>query len=70
MKTITFVHSEDHDWVCLYIDGKEAYQGHSINNMELLNCLGIKYESKEVTNEWAENQGHFPKNLKDCEFKK
>lgn len=63
---ITLVYSEDHDWVALYIDGKMVNEGHSLSIRSVIIALGFQFEVKCVSNEWAENQGRFPKNEKDC----
>lgn len=33
------------DWVQCYIDNNVVYEGHSMTVNQLLNCLGIQYQS-------------------------
>jgi hypothetical protein len=64
---ITIIHSEDHDWSALYIDGKLAAEGHEIRAVDILDELHIDYEEKTVSNEWVENNGGtMPDSEKKC----
>lgn len=42
---IEFVYLED--WVGLYINGELEYEGHSIDEMRLLDILGVSYDWQE-----------------------
>ena len=61
---IVVASSEDGDWSEIYIDGKSAYGNHSIGWWQVLDILGIEYDTVEVPYEWAEEHG-FPKEAKD-----
>ena len=71
MKTVTLV--EVDDWVCIYIDGKDVFQGHSANEgtvLELVKDLGpfnLVVRSYEDADERYvdENGGWFPGRLED-----
>lgn len=63
---ITLVYSEDHDWVGLYLDGKLATEGHSLNADQVLQQLGLKYQIKHMSNEWCEGHGRLPNKEEDC----
>lgn len=39
--TLHIIRSEDYDWIALYRDGKRLYQGHSIQEEDLLKMLGF-----------------------------
>ncbi len=67
-KKITIVHTEDHDWTALYIDGKLATEGHEIRAVDILDELHLEYEEMTVSNEWAEKTGgRFPDTEKKCD---
>ena len=59
MKTkFTIVSSESGDWEALYINGKIAAEGHSLNVRDVLDCidniLPNEIESVEIPDEVAE----------------
>lgn len=43
MSRYHIIRSEDYDWIALYRDGECILQGHSIQEEELLDLLGIEY---------------------------
>lgn len=43
MSVYHIIRSEDYDWIALYRDGKCVHQGHSIQEEELLDLLGIEH---------------------------
>lgn len=53
------------DWVGLYYRGERLIEGHSLSIGDVLDATGHGYESKEVDQEWLENEGSLPRNLKD-----
>ncbi len=59
---ITLVHSPDHDWVGLYVDGELKHEGHSINENEMLELLQPVYEFEHESIE-AEFEDRLPKRL-------
>lgn len=42
---ITYVMNQDGDWEAIYVDGKLAAQGHSLEVWDVLDALGVKYTS-------------------------
>jgi len=52
-------------WEGLYIDGELKRQGHNIDKVDFLECLGIAFDYKWCNNKWLEELGELPKNLKD-----
>ncbi len=51
MPQITFVNSEDGDWVGVYLDGKLVQQDHSLDCDDILDILKIEYKSYWVNME-------------------
>ncbi len=59
------------DWIAIYIDGKRAYEGHSIDPRTLLDIIGVDYSSEyiepdeydEVTIEFPDGSPVFPDKL-------
>lgn len=44
-KQITFVHDNSGDWMGIYIDGKLVRENHSYEADDMLDVLGIPYET-------------------------
>lgn len=65
-KNITFVNSEDGDWVGIYIDGVLARENHSYDADDMLDILGIDYNSHSVN---MEDGGRLPTKLEDLNLK-
>lgn len=73
-KKAKLISCTDGDWQILYVDGKEVFQHHTINNIELLRYaeqynfmysdLGV-YEATEEDNQYAIECGCFPKLITD-----
>lgn len=65
MPHITILDADSGDWSGLYVDGKLSFEGHSIDERQLLQLLQrmglLTYESKEATTE-----DNFPENLADA----
>lgn len=62
---IAIIGVESGDWYALFINGSVAYQGHSIPQHVILEKLfenqPFQYETKEVSDDWIEEQGgQFP----------
>lgn len=64
MAKIALVHSEQGDWIEVYVDGKSVYGGHSVRPEELLELANVSYESCEVSDDWCEING-FPEQFDD-----
>lgn len=45
---IHFTQSIHGDWVAMYIDGRKVAEGHSLNEYQVLDALGVPYTSEEV----------------------
>lgn len=41
------------DWVNLYINGVSVYEGHAINGTQMLEALGISFETLPIEGESA-----------------
>ena len=41
------MHSEDYDWIGLYVDGKLIYEDHSIDERLMLELLGHTFTEEE-----------------------
>lgn len=67
MNELTLVRPECGDWEALYVEGKLVAEGHSLDAMNVIECiaesLGIDYEFKEVPDEIAESG--MPESLED-----
>lgn len=64
-KNITFVHSNDGDWVGIYIDGVLVKENHSYEADDMLDILEIEYESH-----WIEmDDSRLPENLSELGLK-
>lgn len=63
-KKITFVHSEDGDWVGIYIDGVLVRQNHSYDADDMLDILEIEYDSHWYDMGSA-GMSHLPDKLED-----
>jgi hypothetical protein len=48
MLKLLIASSESGDWEQLYLDGKRGYGNHSLHWTDVLNALGIDYETHEV----------------------
>lgn len=66
MKKITIVTSND--WQGLYADGKLLDEGHYVRLDDALRLLGHDVEGYEIDNEWMENEGGLPNDLKDVKI--
>jgi hypothetical protein len=53
MSKITLVASDDGDWIGLYKDGVLEAEGHSLNERQVLEALGIPYEYRSINFERA-----------------
>lgn len=63
---IHFAHSDSGDWIGLFVDGKNVYEGHSISESTLVEKLGLSYTTSEHTEEEMENMGFcFPQKEND-----
>ena len=70
---ITVVYGDD--WKGLYIDGKLAYENHSIDLQTFLwvlekNGIRLDVECKDCDEDWLEHRGNLPKDLKEVRFHK
>lgn len=68
IEKVTIVRADD--WVGLYVNGRLAAEGHSLSEYHVLEALGINQESIECDQEWIEDMGNLPKNLKDVKTRK
>lgn len=59
---IHFIKPESGDWVAMYVNGKKVAEGHSLDEYEVVEALGLTYTSDEISDEAAENGG-FPEEL-------
>lgn len=50
------------DWIALFVDGKKAIEGHSLDEADIFNAIGIKMRSIWLEDEWVEEHG-FPETL-------
>ncbi len=51
---IIFVNSPSGDWVAVYRNDILIHEGHSVTGPQILDALGIAYESRETTEQYAE----------------
>ena len=51
---VNFLHSEDHDWVGIYVDGKLVDEGHSFTPEMVLEAIGAKHQSLTMDFEVAD----------------
>lgn len=69
MSTVTHVFASGGDWEGLYLDDNLKFEGHSIKAWELGDLISryliTDYTSFTVNNEWMEEQGYLPENIKD-----
>jgi len=61
MKKLTLVSSED--WQGLYVDGKLAYENHSVACKDLSYYIDLTMIN--VDDEWMGRKGHLPQHLDD-----
>ena len=57
---IDLVDSNGGDWIGVYLNGTLAQQGHSIEPEDLLNLIGVPYNSRTVR---LERSGQLPQTL-------
>lgn len=62
---ITFVGDPGGDWEGLYIDGKLVIENHSLQWWQVLYALKIEYDSFDADEEWLQEKGSLPNDLKD-----
>lgn len=55
--SITIIRSEDYDWIGLYKDGKLLYEGHSIQEEDMIGLLGFQHDHHVWTAETFEEHG-------------
>jgi hypothetical protein len=65
---INFVNAED--WAGLYIDGKLVLEDHNLHWGQVLEALGIDYESDTIDEEWMEKWGRLPSKFKEVKLEK
>lgn len=61
------------DWTGIYINGKIFTQGHSLRNSDILQALGVKYETISLNDQEIEHLGwNLPTSLDEVknEYKK
>lgn len=66
--SVAFAYSSDGDWMGMYVDGYLVYEGHSIDEREVVKAVGLSFESHEFyygePDDGAENpfyaEGNFP----------
>ena len=68
MKSVQLVYGDD--WKGLYVNGKLAYEGHSITPKEILDAIGIESEWVAVDPDWLESRGSLPENLSEVVLEK
>jgi len=54
------------DWIALYKDGSKVAEGHSLDEKQVLDALGIEYTESEISNDEYDTGIHedfFPKVL-------
>ena len=56
------------DWEGLYINGNLVTEGHQITNEELLEILGVDFNTSLADIDWLEERGSFPEKLTDVKF--
>jgi hypothetical protein len=56
------------DWDGLFINGKLACEGHSLQYHEVSKALGVQLKEKQADPAWLDKETHFPENLKDVRF--
>ena len=49
-KRIDLVYLEEGEWMGVYIDGILVYQNHSVDETQLLDFVGIKYNTTTLNN--------------------
>ena len=58
--------SENVGWEQIYIDGKQGYGNHSVGWQDVLDALGIEWDTAEVSEEWLDKHHYtFPKLAKN-----
>lgn len=60
---ITVVGSPDGDWEGVYVDGRLKFEGHSITWWQMLDALGIEYDSFDADGEWLLCRGNLTDDL-------
>ncbi len=63
-KKITFV-SDDNDWEGLYINGKLVMENHRLDWDDILDAIGVEYETIVADDEWLAEHGTLPDKLSD-----
>jgi hypothetical protein len=56
------------DWTGLYIDGKLKLENHNLHWDEILDAIGVDYESDVIDEDWMEANGRLPENLSDVKL--
>ncbi len=57
--------AQEGDWEGIYVDGVLKAQGHTLDNGQILEAIGVSARHIDVKTEWIENAGHLPENLSD-----
>lgn len=63
---ITLIQADD--WCGLYINGKLATEGHSIDHGEFCEAVGIVLVEKWADCKWLEDRGRLPEKLSDVKL--
>ena len=62
-KVVTF--ALGNDWTGMYVDGVLVTEGHSIPYWDIVKALGFEYKSVTADEEYLEEYGCMPDDLKD-----
>lgn len=62
LPVVHFIKAASGDWIAMYVNGKKAAEGHSLDEVQVIEALGLKVTSVEIGDEEAENGG-FPEAL-------
>lgn len=60
---VTFADGDD--WNGLYVDGELMAENHSLRPTDVLDALGIPYERVSCDQDWLEENGRLPQQLKE-----
>jgi hypothetical protein len=63
---VNLLHSEDHDWVGIYVDDKLVEEGHSFTPEMVLEAIGVKHQSLDIDFE-AADWGSCPRTYAEVE---